>query len=103
MESRNRPNVNDKNSNIMTNANTAYYLQGIFWTNLGLNMFNVTVFEKDLDSAKEAAERLLEQHIDELSLTINEKDRIKRERKAENEVLMRGFKDTLKQAGKLVG
>ena len=38
-----------------------------------------------------------------LSLTINEKDRIKRERKAENEVLMRGFKDTLKQAGKLVG
>lgn len=66
-------------------------------------MFNVTVFEKDLDSAKEAAERLLEQHIDELSLTINEKDRIKRERKAENEVLMRGFKDTLKQAGKLVG
>lgn len=66
-------------------------------------MFNVTVFEKDLDSAKEAAERLLEQHIDELSLTINEKDRIKRERKAENEVLMRGFKDPLKQAGKLVG
>ena len=88
----------------MSDANIiSNYLQGIFWANLGLNMFNVTVFEKDLDSAKEAAERLLEQHIDELSLTIHEKDRIKRERKAENEVLMRGFKDTLKQAGKLVG
>ena len=23
----------------MTDANTAYYLQGIFWANLGLNMF----------------------------------------------------------------
>lgn len=88
----------------MSDANIIFnYLQGIFWANLGLNMFNVTVFEKDLDPAKESAERLLEQHIGELSLTINEKDRIKRERKAENEVLMRGFKDTLKQAGKLVG
>lgn len=89
----------------MTDANITsnYYLQGIFWANLGLNMFNAIVSEKELDTAKDAAERLLEQHIDELPLSRNEKERVKRERKAENEVLMRGFKDTLKQAGKLVG
>lgn len=87
----------------MPDANiTSDYLQGIFWANLGLNLFNTIVSEKELDTAKDAAERVLEQHIDELPLSRNENERIKRERKNENEVLMRVFKDTLNQAGTLI-
>lgn len=76
-----------------------YYL---FWANLGLSMFNASVSEKELDTAKESAEKLQELHIDRLSLSKDEKERIKRERKAENEEMMRGLKDTLKRAGKLI-
>ena len=87
----------------MPDANiTSDYLQGIFWANLGLNLFNTIVSEKELATAKDAAERVLEQHIDELPLSRNENERIKRERKNENEVLMRVFKDTLNQAGTLI-
>lgn len=76
-----------------------YYL---FWAYLGLSMFNASVSEKELDTAKESAEKLQELHIDRLSLSKDEKERIKRERKAENEEMMRGLKDTLKRAGKLI-
>lgn len=65
-------------------------------------MFNASVSEKELDTAKESAEKLQELHIDRLSLSKDEKERIKRERKAENEEMMRGLKDTLKRAGKLI-
>lgn len=44
----------------MTDANIiSNYLQGIFWANLGVNMFNTIVSEKKLDTAKDAAERVL--------------------------------------------
>lgn len=65
-------------------------------------MFNVTVSEKELDTSKEAAEKLMEQYIDGCSLTREEKERIKHERKTENEEMMHGLKDTLKRAGKLM-
>ena len=47
-------------TNIISN-----YLQGIFWANLGVNMFNTIVSEKELDTAKDAAERGLNDNGDE--------------------------------------
>lgn len=60
MESRKYSHEIIKTSDIMTDANIiSNYLQGIFWANLGVNMFNTIVSEKKLDTAKDAAERVL--------------------------------------------
>lgn len=61
------------------------YLQGVFFANLCSNMFAGSASEESLDVANEAAEKLMEQQIDGLAITEDEKERIKCERKLKTE------------------
>lgn len=79
------------------------YFQGVFWAYLGLSMISCNATEESLDAAKITAEKMNEQRIDTLTLSKEEKDRMKADWKAWSESALKGFKDTLKKEGRLVG
>lgn len=79
------------------------YFQGMFFAELGISAFKYSVTEKELDTAKEYAERVIESKIDENpTLTKFHKDEYKRKFKYWSDSMIRGFKDALKTGGRLV-
>lgn len=60
-----------------------YYLQGMFWANLGLSIVQCFCLRKRLDTAKESAEKQQELHIDRLyeKVLINENSELQQLRK----------------------
>ena len=56
------------------------YLQGTFLARYGMSIFNCSVTEKELDAAKEYAEKVIESRIDENpTLAKFQKDEYKRQ------------------------
>lgn len=79
------------------------YLQGAFWAEYGMSIFNCSVTEKELDAAKEYAERMIESRIEQdPTLEIIQKEEYKRQLKFWSDSTVRGFKDALKNRGRLV-
>ncbi len=78
------------------------YLQGIFWAELGMRVFNSNANEKEIDAAKEFAMQVIESQIDENpTLTKTQKDENKRQLKSWSDSVIRGFKDALRYRGSL--
>lgn len=68
-----------------------------------MSIFNCSVTERELDTAKEYAEKVIESRIDENpTLAKFQKDEHKRLFKCWSDAMARGFKDALKTDGRLV-
>lgn len=79
------------------------YFQGMFLAALGMSAFKCSVTERELDAAKEYAEKMIELKIDENPTLANfQKDGYKRQFKCWSDSMVRGFKDALKTGGRLV-
>ena len=75
----------------------------MFLAELGMSAFKCSVTEKELDTAKEYAEKVIESKIDENpTLTKFQKDEYKRQFKCWSDSMVRGFKDTLRNGDRLV-
>lgn len=79
------------------------YLQGAFWAEYSMSIFNCSVTEKELDAAKEHAEKMIESSIEQdPTLEKIQKEEYKRQLKSWSDSTVRGFKDALKNRGRLV-
>ena len=79
------------------------YLQGAFWAEYSMSIFNCSVTEKELDAAKEHAEKMIESRIEQdPTLEKIQKEEYKRQLKSWSDSTVRGFKDALKNRGRLV-
>lgn len=80
-----------------------YYFQGMFLAELGMSAFKCSVTEKELDAAKEYAEKVIESKIEENpTLAKFQKDDYKHQFKCWSDSMVRGFKDTLRNGDRLV-
>lgn len=77
------------------------YLEGMLWAAYGVKVFSDTVTEWQIDIAKESAKKLKEAEIDHSPLTQTEKEDQKRQWKLWIDSTVRGFKDKLKEEGRL--
>ena len=79
------------------------YLQGAFWAEYSMSIFNCSVTEKELDAPKEHAEKMIESSIEQdPTLEKIQKVEYKRQLKSWSDSTVRGFKDALKNRGRLV-
>lgn len=79
------------------------YFQGMFLAALGMSAFKCSVTERELDAAKEYAEKMIESKIDENpTLAKFQKDEYKCQFKGWSDSMVRGFKDALRNGGRLV-
>ena len=72
------------------------YIEGMLWAAYGVRIINGTV-----DNVKECAQKLKEAEIDHSSLTHTEKEEQKRQWKQWLDSTTQGFKDKLKEEGRL--
>ena len=78
------------------------YIEGMLWAAYGVRIINGTVAEWQIDKVKECALKLKEAEIDHSSLTQTEKEEQKHQWKQWQDSTTQGFKDKLKEEGRLV-
>ena len=78
------------------------YLEGMLWAAYGVKVFSDTVTEWQIEIAKECAKKLKEAEIDHSPLTQTEKEDQKRQWKLWLDSTTQGFKDKLKEEGRLL-
>ena len=77
------------------------YIEGMLWAAYGVKIINGTVAEWQIDKVKECAQKLKEAEIDHSSLTQTEKEEQKHQWKQWQDSTTQGFKDKLKEEGRL--
>ena len=78
------------------------YIEGMLWAAYGVRIINGTVAEWQIDKVKECAQKLKEAEIDHSSLAQMEKEEQKRQWKLWLDSTTQGFKDKLKEEGRLI-
>lgn len=78
------------------------YVEGMLWAAYGVKVFSDSVAEWQIDNVKECAQKLKEAEIDHSPLTHTEKEEQKRQWKLWIDATTHGFKDKLKEEGRLV-
>ena len=78
------------------------YIEGMLWAAYGVRIINGTVAEWQIDKVKECAQKLKEAEVDHSPLSQTEKEEQKRQWKLWLDTTTQGFKDKLKEEGKLV-
>ena len=78
------------------------YFEGMLLAAYGVKVFSDSVAEWQIDKVKECAQKLKEAEIDHSSLILAEKDEQKRQWKLWMDSTAQGFKDKLKEEGRLV-
>lgn len=78
------------------------YVEGMLWAAYGVRIINGTVAEWQIDKVKECAQKLKEAEIDHSPLSHTEKEEQKRQWKLWLDSTAQGFKDKLKEEGRLV-
>lgn len=78
------------------------YIEGMLWAAYGVRIINGTVAEWQIDKVKECAQKLKEAEVDHFPLSQTEKEEQKRQWKLWLDTTTQGFKDKLKEEGKLV-
>ena len=91
------------NMDTIHNIDTAKaYLEGMLWAAYCVKIIRGSVAEWQIDKVKECAQKLKEAEIDHSSLTQTEKEDEKRLLKRWMDSITQGFKDKLKDDGRLV-
>jgi hypothetical protein len=78
------------------------YFEGMLLAAYGVKVFSDSAAEWQIDKVKECAQKLKEAEIDHSSLTLAKKDEQKRQWKLWMDSTAQGFKDKLKEEGRLV-
>ena len=78
------------------------YLEGMLWAAYGVKIIIGTVAEWQIDLVKECAKKLKEAEINHAALTPTEKENLKHQWKQWIDATAHGFKDKLKEEGRLV-
>lgn len=77
------------------------YLEGMLWAAYGVKIISGSAAEWQIDQVKECAKKLKETEIDHSALTLTEKENLKHQWKQWIDATTRGFKDKLKEEGRL--
>ena len=77
------------------------YLEGMLWAAYGVKIISGSVAEWQIDQVKECAKKLKEAEIDHSALTLTEKENLKHQWKQWIDATTHGFKDKLKEEGRL--
>ena len=77
------------------------YLEGMLWAAYGVKIISGSVAEWQIDQVKECAKKLKESEIDHSALTPTEKEILKHQWKQWLDATTHGFKDKLKEEGRL--
>ena len=77
------------------------YIEGMLWAAYGVKIISGSVAEWQIDKVKECAQKLKEAEIDHSSLTKAEREEEKRLLKQWMDSITQGFKDKLKEEGRL--
>ena len=77
------------------------YIEGMLWAAYGVRIINGTVAEWQIDKVKECAQKLKEAEVDHSPLSQTEKEEQKRQWKQWLDSTTQGFKDKLKEEGRL--
>ena len=77
------------------------YLEGMLWAAYGVKIISGSAAEWQIDQVKECAKKLKEADIDHSVLTQTEKDNLKHQWKQWIDATTHGFKDKLKEEGRL--
>lgn len=78
------------------------YIDGMLLADFGVKNFNDTAVEWQIDKVKECAQKLKEAKIDQSLYAQMEKEELKRQLKLWMDSTTQGFKDKLKEEGRLV-
>ena len=78
------------------------YIEGMMWAAYGVRIINGNVAEWQIDKVKECAQKLKEAEIDHSSLNQTEKEVLKLQWKLWLDSTTQGFKDKLKEEGRMV-
>ena len=78
------------------------YIEGMLWAAYGVKIISGSAAEWQIDQVKECAKKLKEAEIDHSALTYTEKENQKRQWKQWIDATTHGFKDKLKEEGRLV-
>ena len=88
--------------NINHNIDTAKaYIEGMLWAAYGVKIISGSAEEWQIDQVKECAKKLKEAEIDHSTLTQTEKENLKDQWKQWIDATTHGFKDKLKEEGRL--
>ncbi len=88
----------DTNHNIDTAKG---YFEGMLWAAYGVRIMSGSVAEWQIDLVKECVKNLKEAEIDHLALIQTEKENLKQQWKQWIDATNHGFKDKLKEKGRL--
>jgi len=77
------------------------FCEGYFYAQLGEKLTDGKVTDKELDLAKETAQRYIEQQIAYSSIDDSQKQELKGNFKQWSEAVMQGFKKRLRHSGRL--
>ena len=77
------------------------YLEGMLWAAYGVRIISCSAAEWQIDQVKECAKKLKEAEIDHSGLPQTDKDNLKHQWKQWIDATTRGFKDKLKEEGRL--
>lgn len=77
------------------------YIEGMLWAAYGVKIISGSAEEWQIDQVKECAKKLKEAEIDHSTLTQTEKENLKDQWKQWIDATMHGFKDKLKEEGRL--
>lgn len=77
------------------------YIEGMLWAAYGVKTISGSAVEWQIDQVKECAKKLKEAEIDHSSLTHAEKENQKHQWKQWIDATTHGFKDKLKEEGRL--
>ena len=78
------------------------YLEGMLWAAYGVKIISGSAAEWQIDQVKECAKKLKEAEIDHSSLPQTEKEILKHQWEQWIDATTQGFKDKLKEEGRLV-
>ena len=78
------------------------YIEGMLWAAYGVKIISGSAAEWQIDQVKECAKKLKEAEIDHSALTHTEKENQKYQWKQWIDATTHGFKDKLKEEGRLV-
>ena len=77
------------------------YLEGMLWAAYGVKIISGSAAEWQIDQVKDCVKRLKEAEIDHSALTQTEKENLKHQWKQWIDATTHGFKDKLKEEGRL--
>lgn len=78
------------------------YLEGMLWAAYGVKIISGSAAEWQIDQVKECAKKLKEAEINHSTLARTEKENLKHQWKQWIDATTHGFKDKLKEEGRLV-